>query len=225
MINSRSIQDLHIFGDPSRIPIIIVERVVNAPLRTPSGNSYFRNMDPKGINGISQEHDPYLSTIQQKGRVVLSYPFFFYPGPDCKEQMEVVEQFGMTHLFDLPIRPTLSASGDCAIPEVVADPQGEVGDIFQNLGVCVVQHCAKIRQQVSTIVMYDKSIKATKVKVPDSNEEFLLHAATVWRNDSSAQSVLLQSFNNCCILRNVDSFGKQIIPLLSRCAHNHFFVF
>lgn len=69
-INSRSIQDLHIFGDPSRIPIIIVERVVNAPLRTPSGNSYFRNMDPKGNNGISQEHDPSLSTIQQKGRVL-----------------------------------------------------------------------------------------------------------------------------------------------------------
>ncbi|KAI3792343.1 hypothetical protein L2E82_06220 [Cichorium intybus] len=171
MINSRSIQDLHIFGDPSRIPIIIVERVVNAPLRTPSGNSYFRNMDPKGINDISQEHDPSLSTIHQKGRVVLSYPFFFYPGPDCKEQME------------------LSASGDCAILEVVADPQGEVGDIFQNLGVCVVQQCAKIRQQVSTAVMYDKSIKAINVKVPDSNEEFLLHPATVWRNDRSAQSV------------------------------------
>ncbi|KAI3690880.1 hypothetical protein L2E82_49092 [Cichorium intybus] len=101
----------------------------------------------------------------------------------------VVEQFGMPHQFDLPIRPTLSASGDSAIPEVVADPQGEVGDIFQNLGVCVVQQCAKIRQQVSTAVMYNKSIKAIKVKVPDSNEEFLLHPATVWRNDRSAQSM------------------------------------
>ncbi|KAG9129466.1 hypothetical protein Leryth_013059 [Lithospermum erythrorhizon] len=34
-INNRSIQDLHIFGDPSRIPIVIVERAVNAP--RPSG--------------------------------------------------------------------------------------------------------------------------------------------------------------------------------------------
>lgn len=33
------------------------------------------------------------------------------------------------------------------MPEVVADPQGEVSKIFQNLGVCVVQQCAKIRQQ------------------------------------------------------------------------------
>ncbi|KAL8237043.1 hypothetical protein R6Q59_018124 [Mikania micrantha] len=102
---------------------------------------------------------------------------------------QVVEQFGIPHLFDLPIRPTLSASGDSGMPEVVADPQGDVAEIFQNLGVCVVQQCAKIRQQVSTAVMYDKSIKAIKVKVPNSNEEFLLHPAIVRRNDRSAQSV------------------------------------
>ncbi|KAG8635794.1 hypothetical protein MANES_16G070800v8 [Manihot esculenta] len=103
---------------------------------------------------------------------------------------QVVQQFGIPHLFELPIRPTLSASGDSGIPEAVADPQGEVAKTFQNLGVCVVQQCAKIRQQVSTAVTYDKSIKAIKVKVPDSDEEFLLHPATVRRNDRSAQSVL-----------------------------------
>ncbi|KAG5564644.1 hypothetical protein RHGRI_000736 [Rhododendron griersonianum] len=103
--------------------------------------------------------------------------------------LQVIEQFGIPHLFDLPIRPTLSASGDSGMPEVVADPQGEVAKTFQDLGVCVVRQCAKIRQQVSTAVTYDKSIKAIKVKVPDSDEEFLLHPATVRRNDRSAQSV------------------------------------
>ncbi|KAF2952024.1 fe-S cluster assembly factor HCF101, chloroplastic isoform X1 [Oryza sativa Japonica Group] len=102
---------------------------------------------------------------------------------------QVVQQFGIPHLFDLPIRPTLSASGDTGIPEVVADPQGDVAKTFQNLGVCVVQQCAKIRQQVSTAVSYDRSIRAIRVKVPDSDEEFLLHPATVRRNDRSAQSV------------------------------------
>ncbi|GAB4828358.1 hypothetical protein Ancab_035356 [Ancistrocladus abbreviatus] len=102
---------------------------------------------------------------------------------------QVVRQFGIPHLFELPIRPTLSASGDSGTPEVVADPQGEVAKTFQNLGVCVVQQCAKIRQQVSTAVTYDKSIKAIKVKVPALDEEFLLHPATVRRNDRSAQSV------------------------------------
>ncbi|RLM93671.1 hypothetical protein C2845_PM08G24740 [Panicum miliaceum] len=104
-------------------------------------------------------------------------------------KLKVVEQFGIPHLFDLPMRPTLSASGDTGIPEVVADPQGDVAKTFQNLGVCVVQQCAKIRQQVSTTVSYDRSIRAIRVKVPDSDEEFLLHPATVRRNDRSAQSV------------------------------------
>nr|GMC98203.1 fe-S cluster assembly factor HCF101, chloroplastic isoform X2 [Ipomoea batatas]GMD01689.1 fe-S cluster assembly factor HCF101, chloroplastic isoform X2 [Ipomoea batatas]GMD01693.1 fe-S cluster assembly factor HCF101, chloroplastic isoform X2 [Ipomoea batatas] len=102
---------------------------------------------------------------------------------------QVVQQFGIPHLFDLPIRPTLSASGDSGTPEVVADPQGEVASTFQELGVCVVQQCAKIRQQVSTAVSYDRSIKAIKVKVPNSDEEFYLHPATVRRNDRSADSV------------------------------------
>ncbi|CAK7334900.1 unnamed protein product [Dovyalis caffra] len=103
--------------------------------------------------------------------------------------LQVVQQFGIPHLFDLPIRPALSASGDSGMPEVAADPQGEVAKTFQNLGICVVQQCAKIRQQVSTAVTYDKVIKAIKVKVPDSVEEFILHPATVRRNDRSAQSV------------------------------------
>lgn len=38
---------MHIFGDPSRIPIIIVERAVNLPLRSTSGNSFFTNLDQK----------------------------------------------------------------------------------------------------------------------------------------------------------------------------------
>ncbi|CAN4094360.1 unnamed protein product [Withania somnifera] len=102
---------------------------------------------------------------------------------------QVVQQFGIPHLFDLPIQPTLSASGDSGVPEVVADPQSEVSRTFQELGVCVVQQCSKIRQQVSTAVSYDRSFKAIKVKVPDSEEEFYLHPATVRRNDRSAQSV------------------------------------
>ncbi|KAK1555527.1 hypothetical protein Q3G72_027680 [Acer saccharum] len=44
-INTRSLQDMHIFGDPSRVPIIFVERVMNAPRRTFSDNSYLRNLD------------------------------------------------------------------------------------------------------------------------------------------------------------------------------------
>ncbi|KAH7575665.1 hypothetical protein JRO89_XS02G0187000 [Xanthoceras sorbifolium] len=51
-INNRSLQDMHIFGDPSRIPIVIVERVVSAPLRSTSGHSYFSHLDPRDNPGL-----------------------------------------------------------------------------------------------------------------------------------------------------------------------------
>ena len=66
-INNRSIQDMHIFGDPSRIPIIIVERVVNAPLRSTSGNSYFSNLNQK-------DPSPLLADIGSKANNKLSAP-------------------------------------------------------------------------------------------------------------------------------------------------------
>lgn len=49
----------------------------------------------------------------------------------------------------------LSASGDSGVPEVVADPQGEVARTFQDLGVCVVQQCAKIRQQGTLVFFFN----------------------------------------------------------------------
>ncbi|XP_057780726.1 uncharacterized protein LOC130999232 isoform X2 [Salvia miltiorrhiza] len=74
-INNRSIQDLHIFGDPSHIPIVIVERVVNAPARSTSGNFYFSQQDQKYTNGFVAGVDAIPSnklsgTTRQTGRVL-----------------------------------------------------------------------------------------------------------------------------------------------------------
>ncbi|XP_054788294.1 uncharacterized protein LOC129294154 isoform X3 [Prosopis cineraria] len=44
-INNRSIQDMQVFGDPSRMPIVVVERVMNAPRRTISDNSYMKHIE------------------------------------------------------------------------------------------------------------------------------------------------------------------------------------
>ncbi|PWA51631.1 serine esterase family protein [Artemisia annua] len=46
-MNSRSIQDLQIFKDPLRIPIIIIERVVNTPLPPTTRISYLESTDIK----------------------------------------------------------------------------------------------------------------------------------------------------------------------------------
>ncbi|KAL7153367.1 hypothetical protein ABFS83_04G163900 [Erythranthe nasuta] len=74
-INNRFIQDLHIFGDPSSIPIVIVERVVNAPVRATSGNSYFSQLDQKDIQNVIADVDSKPSNklsgeTRQNGRVL-----------------------------------------------------------------------------------------------------------------------------------------------------------
>eukprot|EP00850_Spirogloea_muscicola_P021917 SM000268S09733 [mRNA] locus=s268:108051:111110:+ [translate_table: standard] len=136
---------------------------------------------------------------------------------------EVVRQFGIPHLFEMPIRPELSAAGDSGQPEVLSNPGGEVAAAFSSIGACVVQQCAKLRQQVATTmarvygdtyvasgasgqcfdgpvrrtmrtpvmtaVVYDAGHRALRVRIPGSSEEFLLHPATVRRNDRSAQSI------------------------------------
>ncbi|KAL2515841.1 putative serine esterase family protein [Forsythia ovata] len=75
-INNRCIQDMLIFGDPSRIPIVIVERVVNVPLRSSSGNSYFSQLDQKPKSSLISGGDSTptnklsVSSTRQSNRVL-----------------------------------------------------------------------------------------------------------------------------------------------------------
>ncbi|KAL6543305.1 hypothetical protein OROHE_010825 [Orobanche hederae] len=72
-INNRSIQDLQIFGDPSRIPIVVVERVVNAPVRSTSGSSYFSRLDQQDTNiliGVDSNPPNMSGSTRQSGRVL-----------------------------------------------------------------------------------------------------------------------------------------------------------
>ncbi|CAE5962559.1 unnamed protein product [Arabidopsis arenosa] len=68
-INNRSIQDMHILGDPMRVPIVIIERVLNAPRRTLSDNSYLRHMDlldSSLLNGHKDEAEKTKATNSQQ---------------------------------------------------------------------------------------------------------------------------------------------------------------
>ncbi|XP_022155887.1 uncharacterized protein LOC111022895 isoform X2 [Momordica charantia] len=67
-INNRSIQDLHIFRDPSRIPIVIIERVMNAPRRSTSENSYLRHFDM--IDAIGMDSGPSSDAVDKLPRSV-----------------------------------------------------------------------------------------------------------------------------------------------------------
>ncbi|KAH6757001.1 putative serine esterase family protein, partial [Perilla frutescens var. hirtella] len=54
MIVNKSIQDMHIYGDPLHIPVVIVEQAINAPIRSTNGNSNFSRLDHKVENSKLQ---------------------------------------------------------------------------------------------------------------------------------------------------------------------------
>lgn len=67
---------MHIFGDPSHIPIVIVERVMNAPRRSTSENSYLRRLDVFTSTGLltgtgsETVHKPSGTNKPKNGRVL-----------------------------------------------------------------------------------------------------------------------------------------------------------
>ncbi|CAI6012553.1 unnamed protein product [Closterium sp. NIES-65] len=141
----------------------------------------------KGVRMFSKLKVPCVAVVENMAYFEADGKRYFPFGKGSGS--EVVAQFGIPHLFELPIRPELSAAGDSGQPEVVEDPLGEVARTFTDVGACVVQQCAKLRQQVATAVLYDEALRALRVKLPGSDEEFFLHPATVRRNDRSAQSI------------------------------------
>ena len=80
-INNRSIQDMHILGDPMRVPIIIIERVLNAPRRTLSDNSYLRHVDMLDsglLNAVNDEGEKTKATSSQKSARELKIVVFVH---------------------------------------------------------------------------------------------------------------------------------------------------
>eukprot|EP00897_Mesotaenium_endlicherianum_P002466 jgi/Mesen1/2247/ME000153S01474 len=81
---------------------------------------------------------------------------------------QVVQQFGIPHLFELPIRSELSAAGDCGQPEVVANPAGEVGQLFSDLGATV-----EFWLSPATVRRNDRSAQSIRLKYSDVEESIV----------------------------------------------------
>ncbi|ESW09271.1 hypothetical protein PHAVU_009G113900 [Phaseolus vulgaris] len=73
-INNRSIQDMQIFGDPLRTPIVVVEHVLNVPRRFPSENSLLSH-----IGSIDSDGFPFsLNTAPPSNARVLKIVVFVH---------------------------------------------------------------------------------------------------------------------------------------------------
>jgi hypothetical protein len=72
---------MHILGDPMRVPIVIIERVLNAPRRTLSDNSYLRHMDlldSSLLNGHKDEAEKTKVTNSQQSARELKIVVFVH---------------------------------------------------------------------------------------------------------------------------------------------------
>lgn len=100
----------------------------------------------------------------------------------------VAAQFGIPHVFELPIDADVSAAGDCGVPLVCARPTCEVASRFGSLGAAVVTEVAKLRRAASLRAGFDPSSRLISVALPDGRR-IALDAAYVRRNDCSARAV------------------------------------
>lgn len=101
----------------------------------------------------------------------------------------IVQDFSIPHIFRMPIVPDLSIASDSGMPLVLSQPSGVTARAFGEVGAAVVRESAKLKRAVKNAVRYDSELNAFVVKIPGDDEEFLLHPATVRRNDRSASSV------------------------------------
>lgn len=101
----------------------------------------------------------------------------------------VQKEFGIPNLVRFPIVPDLSAAGDGGTPLVVADPAGQVAQLYLDLGAAVVREVSKLRKTPRNSVRWDSEFECIAVKLPEMEDTFYLDAAVVRRNDTSAASI------------------------------------
>lgn len=71
-INNRSIQDMHIFGDPSHVPVVLIEQhVMNVPLHGSAKNLSFNSLNQNDSTVMPKSRgDRAVPNSKKKGRLL-----------------------------------------------------------------------------------------------------------------------------------------------------------
>ncbi|GAB4816276.1 hypothetical protein N2152v2_003322 [Parachlorella kessleri] len=141
----------------------------------------------KGIRMFAKLMVPCVAVVENMSFFDADHKRYFPFGQGSGER--IVREFGIPNLVRFPIVPDLSAAGDSGKPLVVEDPFGATAQAFSQLGASVVREVSKLRMASKTAVRYDKELHALAVRMPSTQEEFLLDPATVRRHDTSAASI------------------------------------
>ncbi|EFN59981.1 hypothetical protein CHLNCDRAFT_133105 [Chlorella variabilis] len=141
----------------------------------------------KGIRMFAKLMVPCVAVVENMSYFDADGKRYFPFGKGSGERIQ--HEFGLPNLVRFPIVPELSAAGDGGRPVVVQDPAGPTSQAFLELGAAVVREVAKLRRVPQNCVRYDQELGALVVRLPNTEEDFLLDPATVRRNDQSAASI------------------------------------
>ncbi|KAI7842036.1 hypothetical protein COHA_004236 [Chlorella ohadii] len=141
----------------------------------------------KGIRMFAKLMVPCVAVVENMSYFEADGKRYFPFGQGSGERIQ--KEFGLPNLVRFPIVPDLSAAGDTGKPVVVEDPTGPTAQAFLELGAAVVREVAKLRMAPKNSVRYDRELGAFVVRLPNGQEDFLLDAAVVRRNDTSALSI------------------------------------
>eukprot|EP00210_Caulerpa_lentillifera_P000571 g552.t1 len=128
----------------------------------------------------------------------------------------IQSEFGLKHLIRFPIVPDLSLSSDDGEPLVVSEPTSQIGRLFTELGVVVVQEIAKLSKKGKSLAIYDETRNCLRVKLPEI--EFCLDPKTVRENDTSAKSISEWTRNEEALSQREGAFEIQSVSGLGNYA-------
>lgn len=137
----------------------------------------------KGIDMFDKVSVPSVAVVEN-----MSY--FVAPDTGVKHhifgkghQQRLIEQYGITDSFSMPIDPELSEKSDSGIPYVVANPKSMLSDEYQRLASAVVQEVAKIQYGGLGIpdFQWDEASGNINVRMPNTETTQKIWPATLRR--------------------------------------------
>lgn len=137
----------------------------------------------KGVDMFDKVSVPSVAVVENMSYFVApdtgSKHYIFGKG----HQNRLMEQYGMTNSFSMPIDPELSERSDNGVPFVVAQPDGLVSEQYGELASCVAREVAKIVHGGLRIpeVWFDEESSSILVKTTGSEEKQMVSPAQLRR--------------------------------------------